>query len=296
MVREKRAIALLCARPHPDLLEFFGTFRAHGFDVFCFIDDNRVRVTETNVRCIQIEDAECARRGFFSFCPDIKKVSKCAAWDKALYYFCRMNTEYSFVWFLEEDVFIPSCDTLLAIDEKYGRADIISAPCVINNTGSTSGWYWWKHVPGRILPPPWGKAMVCALRLGAPILRAVDCFVQQYALSMHLTNIVIMLVNAMNSRVSDGMIIARLPSRRLGYYLKNQTRPLKYPFIEFIFHTIALRDRKTIASARELETIVWKKEWDACEMDVDQLYHPVKKLDKHSIYRNALKEKGGVLR
>jgi hypothetical protein len=49
------------------------------------------------------------------------------SWDKALYYFChREGKSYDFLWLIEDDVFIPSVDTLTALNEQCnGKKDII---------------------------------------------------------------------------------------------------------------------------------------------------------------------------
>jgi hypothetical protein len=276
----KKAIAILTRAPVQGLLLFYSQFRAYGFDVFCIIDDNSYRVTQSHqVQCIRINDIECIASGFFNLAPPYR----CAAWDKAVYHFCKLQYDYDYVWFIEDDVLIPSVDTLVSIDRKYDYADIISAPNIVNETGRADGWFWWKHVPDE-LPPPWCRAMVCAVRLSNTVLKAVTRFTDANAMRLARSNTV---TTIMNMRV-----IWRLRKRfakTFGYELHKQH--LKYPFIEFIFHTLAMRDSKCIVGADELTAVVWRETWQTADMRIECFYHPVKDISDHEFYRQRIEER-----
>ena len=72
------------------------------------IDDNSIDYKERysqflNVNIIQIKDEECKSRGFVNMNFFINK--DITSWEKAIYYFSTINTEYNKVWFFEDDVF-----------------------------------------------------------------------------------------------------------------------------------------------------------------------------------------------
>jgi len=276
----KKAIAILARAPVQGLLSFYGQFRAYGFNVFCIIDDNSYRVTQSHqVQCVQINNKECVSFGFSNFAPPYR----CAAWDKALYYFCKLHPDYDYVWFIEDDVLIPSVDTLVSIDRKYDYADIISAPYIVNESGRADGWHWWKHVPDE-MPPPWCRAMVCAVRLSNTVLKSVAHFTDANAMRLARSNTV---TTIMNSRG-----IWRLRKRfasLFGYRLHKQH--LRYPFIEFTFHTLAMHGRKCIVGAKELESVVWREAWRTADMTTECFYHPVKDISAHEFYRQQIGER-----
>ena len=57
------------------------------------------------------------------------------AWEKALYYFCKIEVEHEYVWFIEDDVFFYNEDTLFNIDYKYSNSDLLSNVYNENKTG-----------------------------------------------------------------------------------------------------------------------------------------------------------------
>jgi hypothetical protein len=87
--------------------------------VFVFIDDNNfkldnalIKAESSGLSLIQIEEYECRSAGLFNFNATFR------AGDKALYHFCCRDLSDDTIWLIEDEV---------AIDRKYGNADIISA-------------------------------------------------------------------------------------------------------------------------------------------------------------------------
>lgn len=264
-----RAIAVLTHTPSRKLIKFYSRFLPLGYDLFFIVDDNTLRLEHPGIRFVQIDDSECRRAGFFNFNPVVKKESRCSAWDKAMYYFCRLDTSHEHVWFLEDDVFVPFPETLRKLDTKYGEADIVSKENLVNADGAPDDWFWWQFVPDYILPPPWARSMVCAVRLSRNLLGVLGQFIQENKNSLRLTN-----------TLSD---IARTLVLQKRDYLGQ-----KLLFIEYIFHTLALQNRLDVAVAKELAGIQWRKEWSVAEMDAETLYHPLKNIDAHENCRSIL--------
>jgi hypothetical protein len=270
------AIVVLTRTPHSELLEFYARFVRFGYDVFVVVDDNNFKAEHTEINFIQIDEAECRGRGFFNFNPVIKKGSGCSAWEKALYYFCRINTSHDKLWFIEDDVFVPLAETIFKIDQKYGNADIISKHNRVNELGLPTGWFWWTCVPRKLLPPPWAGSLVCAVRLSRRLLKVLDLFIQANTDKLRLANIAMKFAN----------------------FLRRSKAPRKIFFIEYIFHTLALHNHLSVVAAKELCGIEgpalpeYNKQWDVSEMDVETLYHPVKDINLHGFYRKNLASTG----
>ena len=84
--------------------------------------------------------------------------------------FCYLshNNKYENYWIIEEDVFIPTVDTIHNIDSKYQTNDILCTNKHEKSTSDFSGWeHWWqmKFKNKHAFELPWFKSMVCAIRL-----------------------------------------------------------------------------------------------------------------------------------
>ena len=102
------------------------------------------------------------------------------AWEKSVYYFSTINTEYNKVWFFEDDVFFYDEETLLRIDSKYDNSDLLSNSCGENVNGDKDFWHW--HRIDIEFPPPYYCAMVCGIRISSELLSEI----RNYA-NNHLT-------------------------------------------------------------------------------------------------------------
>jgi hypothetical protein len=170
------AIVLLTKTPASEWLDFFPTLKQPGYDLFIAVDDNSIIYKDTEpLRFIQYDDEDCIRTGFTNS-NFIIRDSGPTAWDKAIRYFCE-NTQYEHVWFVEDDVFIPTSHTISAMDTKYPDADILSASIGINNEG-TMGWNW-RHAKGKIALP-WANSSVYVVRLSRAVLTEVYTYVREH--------------------------------------------------------------------------------------------------------------------
>ncbi len=170
----------------------------------------------------------------------------------------RDDVRYEHVWVIEDDVFVPTLAAISALDRKYPEADIVSKENTINTSGTTQGWFWWKFIDADLLPLPWAKSMVCAVRFKPTVFTLLPGFVERWRAVYG---------------IPDG--------GPLDY-----ERPLLC--IEYVFHTLALHAGLSVAVAEELEGVVYRRDWTVEEMQPGRLYHPVKQLDLQISYRRRL--------
>jgi hypothetical protein len=100
------------------------------------------------------------------------------AWEKSIYYFSTINTEYEKVWFFEDDVFFYNEESLLHIDLKYDNYDLLSNSYTENVNGNKNDWMW-NSIDIR-LQPPYYSAMVCCVRISSNLLSKVKNYANEY--------------------------------------------------------------------------------------------------------------------
>ena len=197
-----------------------------------------------------------------------KKKNGCCAWDKALFFFNRLNVSHENVWFIEDDVFVPRPSVISKIDQTHQKADVVSTDFHVKRVGEEDKWYWWKYVPSQLVPEPWAHSMACAIRLSRGMLNIFDYFVQRNKITLPSINIMQKIIR------QD--------------YIRRMYAPRKAFFHEYIFHTLALHNNLIIATAKEMQGIVWRHNWDISEMNVETLYHPIKEVAIQTVYRRIL--------
>lgn len=203
------------------------------------VDDNSsLHGSMFGINLIQVPDAQARDAGYVNLNPIIPKESRVSAWEKALFLLCQGEKDFSHAWIIEDDVLVTTCDALARIDEDLPRVDLVVPPLQVNWNGiRDSTWPWWHHIPSDLLPPPWAKSMVCAVRLS---VRLLDC-------------------------VSELISFREREQRREGIL-----------FIENLFPTLAIHNGLTVASPRQLNGIVYRRAWSLSDFQAGFLYHPVK--------------------
>ena len=172
------AISLLTSQPSPETIKFASELAQAipSIDVHIIIDDNSFEIPSVDtlsVRFIRVNETICIESGFFSS-NSFGTGKDCSAWDKAIYFFTRISTRYEFVWFLEEDVFIPSTRAFLAVHQLYSSSHDLIVPNVeYNFDGDVNIWYHAYLVAEEFIPP-WSYGMVCGMGVSRRLLSAVD--------------------------------------------------------------------------------------------------------------------------
>jgi hypothetical protein len=176
----KIVICLLSVRPDKLTYDFYKKIKLEtNYEVIIIIDDNDYNIPDYDgvIKIIKINNQECEDAGYKGsvlYFPN-KAVSR----DKALYYFSKDNIEYDYVWFIEEDVFIPETTTIKKIDNKYPTGDLlVSANEIINQ--KNNDWHWNYVFTQTSIEPPYSKCMICAIRCSKKLINVINNYVSQY--------------------------------------------------------------------------------------------------------------------
>lgn len=257
------AVALLTLRPDARQVAFYEGLVDLGYAVHVVVDDNGfVPSVSSRVTFVKLNEQACMAAGYHSLNHVItsRKPVPVSAWEKALFYFNRIDRSYSHVWFMEDDVFLPSREILALVDVRYPSADLLCKRNRLNLFGELRSWPWWRIVPQEILPLPWASSMVCAARVSRALLAEVDSLL------------------AMNGPALEAAVA----------FARARGRPRPYLFIEFLFNTVALQKRMKVELPDALRTIGWRKVWSREDIISSQIYHPVKNLALHEAWRQSL--------
>jgi hypothetical protein len=172
-VRHRHAICLLTVTPDKEQLDFLRELT--GYEVYVVCDDNTADIEPLRARYdafvfVRMDEMHCRLRGFHELNALVKHGVP-SSWDKALCYFCEVIPgRHDNVWFLESDVFVPSTETLPAIDRKYGdEADLLSQR--FEAFADVPGWPFWRKHHDRSLPR--FRSQVCAIRASRTFIARV---------------------------------------------------------------------------------------------------------------------------
>ena len=174
----KTCVCLITHKPDAAWLEFLQRFRA--YDVFVIIDDQSLNYSDLyasqypDITCVQVRNIDCRSRGFVNTNHAVRK--KISGWDKALYYFCTLNDRYENIWFIEDDVFFGTEETLAKIDAQYADTDLLASKCVKDE--DSLSWYHWKRIQINFAPPYY-KSMVCAVRMSRALMSLVGDYAER---------------------------------------------------------------------------------------------------------------------
>ena len=111
------ALCLVTTTPTNEWCEYLNRFTQ--YKLYIMVDDNNFDYT--------LYKTMFPKLFFIKFMHDSYRVNGYTntkfdntAWDKALYYFSKINTTYIYVWFIEDDVYIPKQESLILLD-KYSN-------------------------------------------------------------------------------------------------------------------------------------------------------------------------------
>jgi hypothetical protein len=178
---QKYAICFLTININNELFEFAKTLKRDNYDIFICVDNNGIDISvynDSNISIISVDNEESKSNGFFGsvcYCLD-----RACSRDKALYYFAKINNRiYDYIWFIEEDVFIPDKNTIRNIDLKYSdnNYDLLCEMNEIKESKNDNSIYWqhWYRLENKI-DFPWAHSMICAVRISNILLDVISDF------------------------------------------------------------------------------------------------------------------------
>ena len=192
----KTAICILCRRIVPEWLDFLKTF-THYRNIYVMIDTNNfcdgsqkqnTATTEfvlnyspkkwnsPTITIVYVSNAECIAEGYCNSSTSAN-MPPVIAWDRALYYFYKItytkNIRYYNVWFIEEDVFFYSEDTLCKIDNlnRFPKHGLL---CKIRDEGPV--WSHYANVQEQLAKyncREVSNGLVCICRVSSLLLAAI---------------------------------------------------------------------------------------------------------------------------
>ena len=110
-------------------------------------------------------------------------INKAISRDKALYYFCKNNIDYKYIWFIEEDVFIPSHKSIENLNDIYPEGDLLCKEnqVIYDRTNDHSIWWHWPNIIPQIkLDPPYSKTLICAIRCSKNMMNAIHDYANKH--------------------------------------------------------------------------------------------------------------------
>jgi len=176
-------ICIITRKPKKILLDFLKSI-VH-YDIYMVVDDNNedykdiFKYMYPNINFIQIDKNLCKDAGYMNVTLTIGRKDP-SGWEKALYYFSRMNKRYNNVWFIEDDVYFYDENTLLNIDQAYPNSDLLSNKFEENKDGKLDDWHWDKIMSNIKFDPPYYKTMVCAVRMSNKLLECISNYAKQH--------------------------------------------------------------------------------------------------------------------
>jgi len=176
----KNIICFLTVTPSPLFYHFAKKLENENTDVYICIDKNNYNIPndDNKIKIIKMNKNICKAAGFKNTVLWCQK--RACSRDKALYYFCTNNIPFKHLWFIEEDVFIPTIHTIENINKKYPTGDLL---CKSNEIVHERRTDWnWPIVNKKIrnMAPPYSTSLVCAIRVSKKMLNVINFYVKKY--------------------------------------------------------------------------------------------------------------------
>jgi hypothetical protein len=177
---EKNAFCLITTKPDDIWIEFVNTF-TNVYDVYIIVDDNtfdteKYREKYPGIHFLLFKEEECKANGYWDASYLIKK--EVIAWDKALYYFARVNTAYKHVWLCEDDVFFHNVNIISNIDKRYPETDLLCVNKLENTTGEINSWMHWVKAQ-EMFDLPWSGSLISFCRVSSRLFASIDQFIKE---------------------------------------------------------------------------------------------------------------------
>ena len=248
-----KIICFLTVRPCKVFYDFCKTLQNKHYKVFICVDDilHEIPDYDNDIPIIRVQDELCIKEGFCnSITYTYPQLVVCAR-DRALYFFTKKyKRKFDNIWFIEQDVFIPTSKTIQNIDKKFPNFDLLSAQNTLfyehQKYTKMQGWYWGHIFANKIIDFPFGKSMISIIRVSEYLLKIIADFVDT-----HKTMLV------------DEVFFNTLA-------LQNKCT--------------------TYSPQELSRTVVYKRSWKLRDLNIHSVYHPIKCIEQQTYFRKKLNE------
>lgn len=172
----KSVFCILSRNPHKGNLKTAEDIVKTGLlDVVIIVDAPYTHSEDIHkdIKIVYISDEEAISNGYQYSCKFVSFNHKdTVAWDKAFYYFGCVNKNYDFLWFMEDDVFIPSAELICNMTSKYNQYDVVASKIV----SYPCNWNLWKYVE-PYMKPPLLASRVCGVGLSRKLITCAADYV-----------------------------------------------------------------------------------------------------------------------
>lgn len=244
-----------------------------NYDFFVVSDDNTQDINEfarkyPRISFVQVKDSVCETTGYIKMNYSIPKTP--TSWDKSFYFFTYVKPDYHFVWFIEDDVFVPNADAIWNIDQKYAvdgdmneetAKDLLVRLNNRNDDPNNTKWIW--HAAKGKIDLPWFQGFLPACRVSRRLLFKIRDYVKGEFKS------VLPVPEVKKTGPQPIFIQSPVPAPT-----PDGKRTLF--FLEIMINTICMQSGFNCETIPELITIQYRMDWKYGNIVKNQLYHPIK--------------------
>lgn len=249
-----------------------------NYDFYVISDDNNQDINSfasryPRIRFVQIKDSVCITTGYINMNYSIKKTP--TSWDKSFYFFTFVKPDYNFVWFIEDDVFVPHADAIWNIDQRHavdGDVDETTAMDLLvrmnnrNDDPNNTKWHWYMG-NGKI-DLPWYQGFLPACRVSRRLLFKIRDYVAGKFESVIPTKKITTPIMI----TTPGQVLPSVAA--VNGQEQGQKRTLF--FLEIMINTICMHSGFNCKVIPELLTVQYRMDWKYGNIIKNQLYHPIK--------------------
>jgi len=179
----RKAVAFLTRHPQLETLAFAEQVSVESdFDVLIFSDElykeKESLILSDRFKIYCYPDEICKETGYINAMigEGVTMLKKNPiSWDKMLYHICEKE-DYDFVWIFEDDVFIPSVQTIENLHLNYSAFDLVT-PNHFEKKDNLLDWHW-KHILDKT-EAPFYFSMVCACGLSRNMIKVIKEYVKK---------------------------------------------------------------------------------------------------------------------
>ena len=179
-------ICILSYFPNHIYCDFYNKFL--NYKIYIIVDKN-INLEEfkniyKNIKFLKLNTDICIEKNYINSCQEIYyNLPKSISWDKALYIFCEFELEFDNIWFMEDDVFFKNEYTILNIDNKYNKSDLLTKEW-LEDYKYDKNYSVWEYIKLKGFSEPYYLTEIACCRLSKKFLNHIKYYVDKYK-TMH---------------------------------------------------------------------------------------------------------------